>query len=54
MGWGVVGLIVLLGVRLIWGRTLRLDLSRSERLATWAALLVLFLANWVYVIVYVG
>jgi hypothetical protein len=50
---GLVFLAVLAG-RLLLARTPRLELSTREKRVTWAALLVLLLANWAYVIVYVG
>ncbi|MHC4549607.1 MAG: DUF2752 domain-containing protein [Planctomycetota bacterium] len=53
LGAGLVFLALLAG-RLLCGRLLRLDLSRAERWITLAALAVLFLANWAYVIVCVG
>jgi len=41
-------------LRLIFGRTIRIYLSRAERMIAWILALVLFVANWVYVIIYVG
>jgi hypothetical protein len=50
---GLVFLAALAG-RLLLARTPRLELSATEKRITWGALLVLFFANWAYVIVYVG
>jgi len=40
-------------LRLIFGRTIRMRLNRTERMIAWILALVLFIANWVYVIIYV-
>ncbi len=53
LGVGLVFLAVMAG-RLLLARTPRLELSTKEKRILWGALLVLFLANWAYVIVYVG
>jgi hypothetical protein len=49
---GITGGVLL--VSLLTGKTLRITLTRRERLAGWAVLAVLFVANWFYVIRYVG
>jgi hypothetical protein len=41
-------------LRLIFGRTIRIDMSRTERMIVWILAVGLFFANWAYVIVYVG
>ena len=41
-------------VRIISARSLRINLSSIERSAAWILAGVLFFANWVYVIFYVG
>ncbi len=46
--------LLLLAVRLCFRRKLQLQLSRVERIIAWAFLAVLFAANWLYVILYVG
>jgi len=46
--------LAVLAARLLVARTPRLELSATEKRITWGALIVLFIANWVYVIVYVG
>lgn len=47
-------LLAVLASRLLLARMPRLEMSRPEKRITWAALVVLFLLNWAYVIVYVG
>ncbi len=41
-------------LRLVFGRAIRIDMSRTERMIVWILAFVLFIANWAYVIVYVG
>ncbi len=41
-------------VRVIFARGVRISLTRTERSAAWVLAAVLFLANWAYVILYVG
>ena len=41
-------------VRTIFGRRLRVQLTGPERMMVWALIAATFLANWLYVIVYVG
>jgi hypothetical protein len=41
-------------VRIIFARGVRISLTRTERSAAWIVAVVLFLANWAYVILYVG
>lgn len=41
-------------IRLLWGARACIRLTRGERLFGWAILAVLFAANWLYVIRYVG
>jgi hypothetical protein len=44
----------LLATRVIFARSLCLELTRWERRLAWALAIVLLAANWAYVIVYVG
>ena len=53
LGAGLLFLAVLAG-RLLLARVPRAELSATEKRVTWGALIVLFVANWVYVIVCVG
>jgi hypothetical protein len=41
-------------IRVIFARGVRISLTRAERSAAWIVAVVLFLANWAYVILYVG
>jgi hypothetical protein len=41
-------------VRLVAGRTVRIHLSPAERIVAWIVAVVLFVANWAYVIFCVG
>ncbi len=50
----ILGLAAYLLARLALARTVRLDMSRPQRRAAWALAGALFLANWLYVIRYVG
>lgn len=43
-----------LAARLAFGRAVRLELTRAEKYVLWAVILAAALANWAYVIVYVG
>jgi hypothetical protein len=43
-----------LGIRVLFGRTLHVRWTRRERIALCLAALLLVLANWLYVIRYVG
>ena len=47
-------LLAVLAARLLVARVPRAELSATEKRVTWGALIVLFIANWAYVIVYVG
>ena len=47
-------LIAATGVRIIFGRSLRIRLNRAERITAWFIAVVLLAANWVYVILYIG
>lgn len=49
---GIFALVV--AARLFLGRTIRIHLAREERLIAWILALVLFFANWAYVIFCVG
>ncbi len=40
-------------VRVIFARGFRINLTRIERLFAWIIIIVLFFANWVYVILYI-
>lgn len=42
------------GVRVIFARVMRVSLTPTERRAAWVLALVLFAANWAYVILCVG
>jgi len=41
-------------MRLLFARSVRIHLARTECTLTWALAIMLFVANWVYVILYVG
>jgi hypothetical protein len=41
-------------IRVIFARSIRISLTRAERSAAWIVAIVLFFANWAYVILYVG
>jgi hypothetical protein len=41
-------------VRVIFVRSVRISLTGTERLIAWVLAFALFLANWAYVILYVG
>ncbi len=41
-------------VRVIFARSLRISLTGTERLIAWILVFALFLANWIYIIFYVG
>jgi len=45
---------VLLFVRVVWGRAMRLEMSRRENRAFWLAGAGLLAANWAYVLAFVG
>ncbi len=45
---------VAVAVRLLFGRGLHVHLTRRERIGAWLIAGVLFVANWLYVIRYVG
>ncbi len=47
-------LIAATGIRTLFARSLRIHLSRTERVIAWLLAAVLFAANWAYVIFYVG
>jgi hypothetical protein len=44
----------LLAIRVIFARSLRLELTRWEKRLAWALAVAALAANWAYVIVYVG
>ena len=44
----------LLAMRVIFARSLRLDLTRREKRLAWVLAVAALAANWAYVIVYVG
>lgn len=44
----------LLAMRVIFARSLRLELTRPERRLAWVLAIAVLAANWAYVIVYVG
>lgn len=46
--------IAVTGIRILFARSLRIRLTRTERTVAWLLAAVLFAANWVYVIIYVG
>ena len=46
--------LLLLLVRVAFGRAVRLDLPRRQRRTAWVALVVLIAVNWAYLFVYVG
>jgi hypothetical protein len=53
--YSVLGVFaVSIAARLFLARSVRVHLSRAERTLAWIVAMVLFLANWVYVIFYVG
>jgi hypothetical protein len=41
-------------VRVLFGRAVRIHLGRAERIIAWIVAIVLFFANWAYIIFYVG
>ena len=45
---------VAVAVRIIWGCRLCISLTSTERKAAWVVAGTLFIANWAYVIFYVG
>ena len=48
-------LFIIIGIiRFLFGRTIKINLSKIEKKIIWAALIVLLLINWAYLIVYVG
>jgi hypothetical protein len=49
---GTAGAVVL--IRVLSGRSPRLVLTRRERAAAWGIGVALFIANWLYVIYYIG
>ncbi len=52
--YSVLGLFfIATAIRVIFARSLRINLTRIERLTAWILAIVLFFANWVYVILYV-
>lgn len=42
------------GIRILFARSVQIRLARIERIIVWLLAGVLFAANWVYVILYVG
>jgi hypothetical protein len=49
---GLLG--VVLALRLLLGRSLQVHLTRRERTVAWLTAVALLIANWLYVIRYVG
>ena len=47
-------LIAATGIRILFGRSLRILLTRIERIVAWLLAAVLLAANWAYVIFYIG
>lgn len=47
-------LIAATGIRILFGRSLRIRLTRIEHIVAWLAAAVLLIVNWVYVILYIG
>jgi len=41
-------------IRIFFARTIKISLTKQERLFAWILVIVLFFANWAYVIFYVG
>ncbi len=41
-------------IRVIFARSIRINLTRTECIVAWILALALFFSNWAYVIVYVG
>ena len=53
--FSVLGLfIAVTGIRILFARSLRIRLTRTERAVAWLIAAVLLAANWAYVIFYVG
>jgi hypothetical protein len=53
--FSVLGLlIVLTAVRVFFARGIKIYLTKNERIFAWIFIIVLFFANWTYVIFYVG
>ena len=46
--------IAVTGIRILFARSLRIRLTRTERAVAWLIAAVLLAANWAYVIFYVG
>jgi hypothetical protein len=46
--------LIIIFLRVIFARSLRIRLSNSHRLFAWILVAFLVLANWLYVIIYVG
>ena len=44
----------LTAVRVAFGRVLSIEFSRTERRIAWLLAILLFFANWAYIIIYVG
>lgn len=42
------------GIRVFFGRAIKIRLTRMERVIAWLLAAIFFAANWVYVIFYVG
>ncbi len=47
-------LTVVVAIRVVAGRRIEWNFSRSERRVVWIALVVVFVANWAYVIAFIG
>ena len=47
-------LIAVIGMRILFARSLRIHLTSTERVIVWFLAVALFAANWVYVILYIG
>lgn len=47
-------LVASVGLRILFGRSIKIHLSRTERVIVWVIAGILFALNWAYVIFYVG
>jgi hypothetical protein len=46
--------VAVTGIRILFARSLRIRLTGPERAVAWLLAAILFAANWVYIIFYVG
>jgi hypothetical protein len=46
--------VVVIAVRVLFARSIKINLTKQERIFAWILMIVLFFANWAYVIVYIG